>query len=112
MKIGGKWENDMFQVSGQYESTEDYFLGDYIFLNGWWKINKKNDLTLSYGQHDNVSDSIAVGYVHKMSKQTNVYAAYGTVDLDDNAVGAIIDPNTGNDIKDASILSLGIRKSF
>jgi len=110
-KIGGKWSNKSFQVGAQYEATEDYWLGDYIFLNGLWNINKKNTVTVSWGQQDKVSDSYNLGYVFKMSKQTNVYAAYGAIDLDDNAVGLVQDAN-GNDLKDNTVISLGIRKSF
>ena len=116
-KIGGKWSNKAFQVSAQYELTEDQLGGDYAFLNGLWNINKSNTVTLSYGMQDKISDGYALAYVYKMSKQTNVYAAYGAVDADTCTAGgcsydlgdsdAAGTPSDGN-----TVISLGIRKSF
>lgn len=113
-KIGGKWTGKAFQVSAQYEATEDQLGGDYAYINGLWNINKNNLVTLSYGQQDKVSDAVALGYVYKMSKLTNVYAAYGTVEEDSagsysNVLGVDKD---GNPNKDGTVFSLGIRKSF
>ena len=114
MKLGGKWSNDAFQVSGQYEMTEDQLGGDYLFLNGLWNINKANTVTVSYGQQDKVSSSFALGYVFSMSKQTNVYAAYGQIDEDSAGSAAskvgIKDDGTVHD--KGSVISLGLRKSF
>jgi len=126
-KIGGKWSGKSFQVGAQYEMTEDQTGGDYMYLNGLWNINKKNALTVSYGQQDKISSGYNLGYVFKMSKQTNVYAAYGSVEADTcnktAAPTATLDPNEcsyealGTDkngvVQDtASVFSLGIRKSF
>jgi len=120
-KVGGKWSNDAFQVSAQYEMTEDLLGGDYMFLNGLWNINKANTVTVSYGQQDNVSSAYALGYVFSMSKQTNVYVAWAAVEAD--SAGSYVlgtDGNPGTGFKqdgvtpqdDGSVLSLGIRKSF
>jgi predicted porin len=120
-KVGGKWSNDAFQVSAQYEMTEDQLGGDYMFLNGLWNINKANAVTVSYGQQDKISSAYAIGYVFSMSKQTNVYAAWGSVEADSNGsyiLGADGNPGTGfkqdgvTPQNDGSVLSLGIRKSF
>ena len=54
-KIGGKWTGKAFQLSAQYEATEDQTGGDYIFANGLWNINKNNVVTVSVGQQDKVS---------------------------------------------------------
>ena len=115
-KIGGKWSNKQFQVSAQYEATEDQLGGDYIFLNGWWKINKSNDLTLSYGQQDKISNAFALAYIYKFSKQTNVYAAYGMVDADTcTTTSCSYDlgfKSDGTPLDSNGLISLGIRKSF
>ena len=117
-KIGGKWSNKSFQVGAQYEMTEDQLGGDYMFLNGLWNINKKNAVTVSYGQQDKISSGYNLAYVFKMSKQTNVYAAYGAVDADSCVSGGACSYDLG--AKDATgtasdsntLISLGIRKSF
>ena len=128
-KVGGKWSNDAFQVSGQYEMTKDQLGGDYLFLNGLWNINKSNLVTLSFGQQDKISQSFAAAYVYKFSKQTNVYAAYGMVEADrceDNFnvpgdrvcsyedVGFTKDSTTAvpRMHDEGSVLAFGIRKSF
>jgi predicted porin len=112
-KIGGKWSNKAFQVGAQYEMTKDQTGGDYMFLNGLWNINSKNAVTVSYGQQDKISSAYALAYVFSMSKQTNVYAAWGSVEED--SAGSY--PTLGTDEngvgrKDGSVLTLGIRKSF
>jgi predicted porin len=81
-KVGGKFSTKAFQVSAQYEMTEDQLGGDYIFLNGLFNINANNIVTASWGQQDKISDAFAVAYVHVLSKQTNVYAGYGSVSAD------------------------------
>ncbi|MBT8128374.1 MAG: porin, partial [Gammaproteobacteria bacterium] len=113
-KIGGKWSNKAFQVSAQYEMAEDQTGGDYLFANGLWNINKKNTVTLSFGQQDKISQSYALGYVFSMSKQTNVYAAYGSIEEDStgSAASKVGFKDDGSVHKDGSVLSLGIRKSF
>ena len=122
-KIGGKWSNKSFQVSAQYEATEDQLGGDYIFLNGLWNINKANAVTVSYGQQDKVSSAFALAYVYSMSKQTNVYAGYGSVEADSctdltigrtcsySAIGTFDAAGTQAADK-GSVITLGIRKSF
>ena len=114
VKLGGKWSNDQFQVSLQYEGTEDQLGGDYLFTNGLWNINKKNTVTLSYGQQDKVSKSFALAYVFKMSKMSNVYAAYGQIDEDSagSAASRVGFKDDGTIHDKGSVLSLGIRKSF
>jgi predicted porin len=120
-KIGGKWSNKAFQVGAQYEMTEDQLGGDYMYLNGLWNVNKKNAVTVSYGMQDNISSAFNLAYVFSMSKQTNVYAAWGSVEAD--SVGSYVlkptgSPGTGFKMDgatpqdDGSVLSLGIRKSF
>ena len=125
-KIGGKWSNKAFQVGAQYEMTEDQLGGDYMFLNGLWNINKKNAVTVSYGQQDKISSAYALAYVFSMSKQTNVYAGYASVEADScnktTTPTTTLAPNTcsynlGVDKNDVvqdtgSVLTLGIRKSF
>ena len=114
VKIGGKWTGNAFQVSAQYEAAEDQTGGDYAFLNGLWNINKNNIVTASYGQQDKISKSFNLAYVYKMSKLSNVYAAYGQVDEDSTGSAASLvgfkDDGTLHD--KGSVISLGIRKSF
>jgi predicted porin len=118
MKVGGKWSGKAFQVSGQYEMTEDQLGGDYIFLSGLWSINSNNAVAASWGQQDKISDAFAVAYVHMLSKQTNVYAGYGSVSADTcgttpgscsyelgvDETGAVQDKG--------SVFTFGMRKSF
>ncbi len=112
-KVGGKWSNKAFQVGAQYEMTEDQLGGDYMFLNGLWNINSKNAVTVSYGQQDKISSAYNLAYVFSMSKQTNVYAAWGSVEADSTgSYGAIGTDENGVAREDGSVLSLGIRKSF
>jgi len=117
-KIGGKWSNKAFQVGAQYEATEDQLGGDYMFLNGLWNINKKNAVTVSFGQQDKVSTGYNLAYIFKMSKQTNVYAAYGFVEADNCVTGGdcsydLGEKNAAGDAsEDNTLMSFGIRKSF
>ena len=119
-KVGGKWSNKAFQVSGQYELTEDQTGGDYIFLNGLWNINNKNAVTVSWGQQDKISDAYALAYVFSMSKQTNVYAGYASVSADTctgTGTGKSCSYNLGVDEngvahEDGNVITLGLRKSF
>jgi len=116
MKVGGKFSTKAFQVSGQYEMTEDQLGGDYIFLNGLFNINANNAVTASWGQQDKVSDAYAIAYVHSMSKQTNVYAGYGSVSAD-SCTTTSCSYNLGVDETGAlqdkgSVFTFGMRKSF
>jgi predicted porin len=116
-KIGGKWSNKDFQVGAQYEATEDQLGGDYMYLSGLWNINQKNMVTLSYGQQDKISTGYNLGYVFSMSKQTNVYVAYGFVEADSCTTAACSydlgeKDAAGTPSDDNTLVSLGIRKSF
>jgi predicted porin len=120
-KIGGKWTGKAFQVSAQYEMAEDQTGGDYIFANGLWNVNKNNILTVSAGQQDKISSAYALAYVYKMSKQSNVYIGYGSVEADSNGSYVLgVDGKPGTGFKqdgvtpqnDGSVITLGIRKSF
>jgi predicted porin len=123
-KIGGKFSTKAFQVSGQYEGTEDQLGGDYFFLNGLFNINANNAITASYGQQDKVSSAYALAYVHMLSKQTNVYAGYGSVEADNctsNTAGGRVCSYSAIGTYDAaglnaadkgSVFTFGMRKSF
>jgi predicted porin len=121
MKVGGKFSAKAFQVSAQYEMTEDYLGGDYMFLNGLFNINANNAVTASFGAQDNISSAYAIAYVHSLSKQTNVYAGYGSVEED--SAGSYILKTDGKSagtgfLKDGSVagegsvFTFGMRKSF
>jgi predicted porin len=119
-KFGGYWKiGKAFQISGQYEAVEDQLGGDYIFANGLWNINSNNAVTVSYGQQDKISSAYALAYVHMLSKQTNVYAGYGSVESDscDSAANTCSYSGTGF-YKDGtaadkgSVFTFGMRKSF
>ena len=124
-KIGGMWTGKAFQLSAQYEATEDQTGGDYAFANGLWNINKNNVVTVSLGQQDKISSAYALAYVYKMSKLSNVYIGYGSVESDscttDAATNArtcsyagtgYFDTNGQNAADKGSVVTLGIRKSF
>jgi predicted porin len=119
MKVGGKFSAKAFQVSAQYEMTEDQLGGDYIFLNGLFNINANNAVTASYGQQDKISSAYAIAYVHSLSKQTNVYAGYGSVESDscDTAANTCSYKGTGfyedgTAADKGSVFTFGMRKSF
>jgi predicted porin len=118
MKVGGKFSTKVFQVSGQYEMTEDQLGGDYIFLNGLFNINANNAVTASWGQQDKVSDAFAVAYVHMLSKQTNVYAGYASVSADScgttpGSCSYELGVNENGEVQDkGSVFTFGMRKSF
>jgi predicted porin len=90
MKIGGKFSGEQFSVGLQYEMYEDFFCqgaancsgGDYIFASGTYSIDKNNVVALTLGQQDKVSQAYAIAYVHNLSKMTNVYAGWGSVEAD------------------------------
>jgi hypothetical protein len=113
MKIGGKWTAKQFWLSAQYEAAEDQTGGDYMFFGGNFDINKNNAIMATVGQHTDLSMGYAIGYTHKMSKQTKVYIDYSAItdELDatirDNIGGA---PNTEK--FDDSVIALGFVKSF
>jgi predicted porin len=116
MKVGGMFSGKAFQVSAQYEMTEDQLGGDYIFLNGLFNINANNAITASWGQQDKISDAYAIAYVHMLSKQTNVYAGWAQVNADSCGATSCtynlgVDEN-GNLLDSGSVMTFGMRKSF
>ena len=112
IKIGGKWTAKQFWLSAQYEMAEDQTGGDYMFIGGNWDINKNNAIMATVGQQSDISTGYAIGYTHKMSKQTKVYIDYSalTDDLDTNGW----DTATGESYQkfDDSVIALGFVKSF
>ena len=92
--------------------AEDQTGGDYMFLGGNYDINKNNAIMATVGQHTDLSMGYAIGYTHKMSKQTKVYIDYSAIsdDLDtairDDILGA------GAEKFDDSVIALGFVKSF
>lgn len=106
MKIGGKWTGKHVWISAQYEMAEDQTGGDYMYLGGNWDINKKNALMATIGSHDDLSQGYAIGYSHKMSKQTKVYVDYSALTDD------LGDTPPGYEKFDDSVIALGFIKSF
>lgn len=104
VKVGGKFSDKSFSVSGQYESAEDRTGFDYLFLGGTFNVSKNNTVILTYGQASAITggvdtDGVAAAFNHKMSKQTNVYVGYGAHSSDAPS-------------SDESMLTAGIRKKF
>jgi predicted porin len=112
MKIGGKFSGKQFWVSAQYEMAEDQTGGDYMFIGGNFDINKNNAIAATVGQQSDISTGYAIGYTHKMSKQTKVYVDYSAVTDDLNTEGW--DTLTGESYQkfDDSVIALGFVKSF
>jgi len=106
IKVGGKWTAKSFWISAQYEAAEDQTGGDYMFLGANWDINKNNSLQGTAGSQSDVSTGYALGYTHKMSKQTKVYVDYSAVSEDSTASCA------GVGVCDDSVIALGFVKSF
>jgi predicted porin len=105
MKLGGKFTAKQFWVSAQYEMAEDQTGGDYMFVGANFDINKNNAIAATIGSHTDNSNGYAIGYTHKMSKQTKVYVDYSGRSDERNNVAA------GN-ANDDSVIALGIVKSF
>ena len=112
MKIGGKWTGKHVWISAQYEAAEDQTGGDYMFLGGNWDINKNNALMATVGQHTDFSMGYAIGYTHKMSKQTKVYVDYSAItdELSTTTRDTIF--GAGAQKLDDSVIALGFVKSF
>lgn len=112
MKIGGKWTGKHVWISAQYEAAEDQTGGDYMFLGGNWDINKNNALMATIGQHTDFSMGYAIGYTHKMSKQTKVYVDYSAItdELSTTTRDTIF--GAGAQKLDDSVIALGFVKSF
>lgn len=106
IKVGGKWTGKHFWFSGQYEAAKDQTGGDYMFLGGNWDINKNNAIMATVGAHTDVSTGYALGYTHKMSKQTKFYLDYSA--LQDDLPASV----AGTTKFDDSVFALGIVKSF
>jgi len=120
MKFGAKYDAGSFSVAAQMEMTEDFYagpaggFGDFMFIAGTFKIDGNNSVSATFGNQDKISDSFAIGYTHKMSKQTDVYALYG--DISEDTPGtcvALSVAGAGNACRDDdSLMSFGIRKKF
>ncbi len=108
-KVGGKYSTKSFWVAGQYEDADKRTGFNYIHVNGGFNIDKNNAVILTVGQAEHITnskadtDSVAVAFNHKLSKLTNVYVAYGTVDDD-------LTPAQGSKATDG--FALGIKKKF
>jgi predicted porin len=119
-KIGGKYTAKNWSIGGQMEQTEDFVTGgaggggDYMMIAGTFSFDKNNTVALTAGNMDEVSDSFALGYMHKMSKQTSVYAAYGDVSEDTagSCAAASAAPASVKCKGDDSVMSFGLKKKF
>jgi predicted porin len=105
VKVGGKFDADMFFVGAQYEAAEDVTGYDYIHVNAGFLIDKNNIITATYGTASHIQNDfmdttgMAIAYDHKMSKMTDVYVAY-------------MDKSSDDTVKEDSAWALGIRKKF
>ncbi len=111
IKLGGKWTGKKVWISAQYEMAEDQTGGDFMFLGGNWDINKNNAVMATVGSHNDASTGYAIGYTHKMSKQTKFYLDYSSLqdDLPDSVTGG---SGSGYQVFDDSVFALGLVKSF
>jgi len=105
MKIGGKFSAKSFFVGAQYEDAEDLTGNNYMHLNAGFLINANNIITATYGTAAHVNNGdldttgMAIAYDHKLSKMTDVYAAY-------------MDKSSDTVAREDSAWALGIRKKF
>ena len=148
-KLGGGYKVDEFTVNAIYEKTDDDFGGGAstagtacaglvtgascyghraVYMAGQYNITSNDAVKLAYTRADNLQNGnavntgakhISVGYDHKMSKRTNLYATYTRLSNDTlaqydlkgesmatgnvNALGKGASP---------SAFSLGMRHSF
>ena len=87
------------------ENSDDVTGYAYPNLMATYKVNANDTVAFTYGMAEhatataNDKDTLAVGYIHGMSKRTAVYAAYG-----DGSSDVVANEHSG--------FSLGLKHSF
>ncbi len=82
-KVGGLFTVGSLKLGAQYEAAQDVTGYDYIQASAAYKMDKKNTIKFQIGQADGVADentSWSLLFDHKVNKQINMYAGYGTRD--------------------------------
>ncbi len=82
-KVGGSFKMGALKVGAQYEAAQDVTGYDYIQASAAYKMDNANTIKFQIGQADGVSDentSWALLFDHKVNKQINMYAGYGSRD--------------------------------
>lgn len=105
MKFGGQFKMNAHQISFQYEmmdldadtSMTNMFLGYQMKMGAGVIAAAYGMGTVSAGDVDVDGTYMNVGYIHKFSKQTRVFAGYTGTSADD---------------VDGSVISVGMRKDF
>ncbi|MBI2771541.1 MAG: porin [Burkholderiales bacterium] len=120
--IGGQWDFPLVKVMGQYEResvgarrARGWQLGGLIPVGGAGEI-RIGYSTFRVGPAtgaaaDAISNKIALGYVHNLSKRTALYATYANVHNKNGATFALAGAVTGAN-RTSSGIDLGIRHSF
>jgi len=105
IKIGGTYTMDALTLGLQHELTGDLLGEDTTFLSAAYGINDNDTVIFTFasasadvvGGNDGAGFTLA--YDHKMSKRTDVYAAYVSEDMEDDNV-------------DTDVVSFGLRHKF
>ncbi|MFO7808589.1 porin [Guyparkeria sp.] len=126
MRVGAGYKMGGIKVVGLYQTTEDLAGDDQdIWGLGAGYTFGKNTIKAQYytaddrdNNADTAADLWAVGYDYKLSKQTTVYAAYGSVE-GDGAGNQQIGSGTGKGVdgdvfigEDSNSLSVGLVHKF
>ena len=104
-KFGAKYKMGALTAGITLEQSEDVTGFDYTNLMATYKVNANDTVAFTYGMAEhatstaNDKDTLAVGYIHGMSKRTSVYAAYG-----DGSSDTVANEHNG--------LSFGLKHSF
>ena len=104
-KFGAKYTMGALTAGITLEQTEDLVAFDYTTLMATYKMNANDTVAFTYGMASHITtsaadtDTIAVGYIHSMSKRTSTYVAYG-------------DGSTDTTANEWNGLSFGLKHSF
>ena len=147
-KLSGGYKTDQFAVNAVYEKTNDDFGGPAatnafcktaaagascyghkaVYVAGQYNVTPNDAVKLAYAKAYNLQDGnaantgakhVSIGYNHKMSARTNVYATYTKLNNDVNAqyslngegaaTGNVFAPGKG---ASPSAFSLGMMHTF
>ena len=118
--LGGSYDLGVVKLSAMYGTRK---LDNVADLRQWMvgavvPVGQSGKVQVSYNRATNkevagdpTGNQWAVGYVHSLSKRTNVYAAYADISNDDGAAFSVGDASNGGDGYQKGF-TVGLRHSF